>query len=88
METNIVLSEDLVKEVDRVAGRRKRNEFIEAAVKTRLEREAELAALREAVRRFKGDGAPWWSTPELTDEWLQATRNNDEEKLRALGYLK
>jgi len=88
MRTHVVLPEDLVKEIDRVAGRRKRSQFIEEAVSEKLQRES----LWQAMQDFKGslieDGPPWWSTQEKRDAWFEATRTNDAKTLRELGYLK
>ncbi|HEC62790.1 MAG TPA: ribbon-helix-helix protein, CopG family [Candidatus Acetothermia bacterium] len=36
MRTNVTLPEELVREIDRVAGRRKRSQFIVEAVRERL----------------------------------------------------
>lgn len=72
--TNLLLPEDLVAEVDRVAGPRGRSRYIAEAVQARLRRDR----LREVVERTWGvlDPAdyPEWSTPEKVVDWVRARR--------------
>lgn len=72
--TNLLLPEDLVAEVDRVAGPRGRSRYIAEAVQARLRRDR----LREVVEQTWGvlDPAdyPEWSTPEKVVDWVRARR--------------
>jgi hypothetical protein len=90
MRTHISLPADLIAEIDEIAGPRKRSQFIEEAVRTKLLNERQKRAM-EAV--LKGPGLdseehPYWSTPEKTSQWVRESRQFDnrrtEEKLRRL----
>jgi len=62
--THVVLPEDLVNEVDRIAGKRKRSEFVEAALREKLSREALAAASAETAGVLNPADYPKWQTPE------------------------
>ena len=46
---HIVLPEEVVKELDRIAGKRGRSHFIEEALSSRLRHERQMAAIREVA---------------------------------------
>lgn len=75
--TNLLLPEDLVAEVDRVAGPRGRSRYIAEAVQARLRRDR----LREVVERTAGawsaEEYPEFATPEAVVAWVRERR---EEK--------
>jgi metal-responsive CopG/Arc/MetJ family transcriptional regulator len=72
--TNLLLPEELVAEVDRIAGPRGRSRYVADAVQARLRRDR----LREVVEQTAGSlGAadyPQWSTPEKVVAWVRARR--------------
>jgi predicted transcriptional regulator len=80
VRTHVSLPEDLVKEVDRLAGKRKRSQFIEGAVRDKVL----IARQREALEKYAGilnpDDYPEWSTPEKASEWVRASRQLDNER--------
>lgn len=83
---HVVLPEDLLVEVDRVAGKRKRSRFIESAVREKLSREVLSAALRECAGAIDTASHPEWETPEKTSAWIRAQRREDDARLaRKLG---
>jgi len=83
--THVVLSEELVEEIDRIAGKRKRSAFIEEAVRERLLIEKQ----RKVLRNFRGflDPAdyPQWETPEKVSEWVANLRRESDERLQRLA---
>lgn len=81
MRAHVVLSEELLKEVDRIAGKRKRSRFVEAAVREKLSREALSAALEESVGVLDLGEYPDWSTPKKSSDWVRAGRKEDEKRL-------
>jgi Arc/MetJ family transcription regulator len=89
MRTHIVVPEELIAEVDRVAGKRKRSRFVEEAVREKLARTALDAALAETAGIVSPTDYPEWETPEKVSAWVQAGRQEDEarlqRKLRAAG---
>lgn len=81
MRTHVVLPEDLVAEVDRFAGKRKRSAFVEEAIRAKLARERLGRALRETAGVLDPADYPEWATPELTSAWVHSMRQRDAERL-------
>ena len=81
VRTHIVVPEDLVQEVDRVAGKRKRSHFVEAAIREKLARQALGAALAATVGVLDPAEYPEWGTPEKVSAWVKAGRQEDNARL-------
>jgi hypothetical protein len=77
----VVLPDDLVEEVDRLAGRRKRSEFVEAAIREKLARGVLAVALTEAAGMLNPADYPEWQTPEAVSAWVRASRRDDDARL-------
>jgi hypothetical protein len=79
MRMHINLGDDLVKQIDEIAGSRGRSQFIREAVEGKLDIEARLAARRRAFGSLP-DFAPW-----MTPEWISQNRKEEgrrqQEKL-------
>ncbi len=79
MRMHINLGDDLVKQIDEIAGSRGRSRFIREAIESRLDVEARLAARRRAFGSIP-DFAPW-----MTPEWISKNRKEEgrrrQEKL-------
>jgi predicted transcriptional regulator len=75
------LPEELLEAVDRVAGKRRRSRFVEAAIREKLSREALAIALREAAGVLRPADYPEWETPEKVSAWVRAGRRADDERL-------
>jgi hypothetical protein len=73
--TNVTLPEELLREVDQLAGPRGRSQFVAEAVTARVKRER----LRRAIEASRGVfvGTPWQMTPEEAYRWVRSMR--DEE---------
>lgn len=78
---HIVLPEDLINAVDRVAGKRKRSRFVESAIREKLAREALSTALRESAGTIDLKSYPEWETPEKASEWVRSLRKEDDVRL-------
>ncbi len=78
---HIILPEELLLEVDRIAGKRKRSRFVEAAIREKLSREALSAALRESAGTIDLKSYPEWKTPEKVSEWVRSVRREDNVRL-------
>lgn len=78
---HVVLPEDLLEAVDRVAGKRKRSHFVEEAIREKLARETLNAALQESAGVIESNNYPEWATPEKTSAWVRDTRRTDEARL-------
>ncbi len=78
---HLVLPEELIEEVDRIAGKRKRSRFVEEAIREKLSREKMRVALDESVATIDLADYPEWQTPEGVSEWVRAGRRHDDERL-------
>jgi len=81
VRTHVVFSRDLVETIDRVAGKRKRSEFIAEAVREKLTRELQRQAFEEAIGSLVGQDYPDWETPEKTSAWIRWLRSIDNDRL-------
>ena len=79
--THVVISEELIREVDRLSGKRKRSQFIAQAIKREIQRLNYIMAVKETA------GA--WETkehPELKEDrsenWVRSIRDKDKNRLR------
>lgn len=82
MRTHISLPEELVREIDEFAGPRGRSAFIEDAVRRKLLNERQKRAIERAkdLPGLDPTKYPYWATPELTSQWVDAMRRADEER--------
>lgn len=74
MRTRVVLSDELVAEIDALVGSRKRSQFIEQAVRERLQRERLLKALEQAAGVLSAEDYPEWTTSEAVERWVRTLR--------------
>ena len=81
MRAHIVLPEELIERVDKIAGRRKRSRFVEEAIEEKLSRKALRVALTKTAGILKPGDNPEWSTPEKTSAWARKIRQQDNERL-------
>lgn len=80
MRTNLLLPRDLVKRVDRLAGRRGRSRFVAEVLEQAMRRELQREALRSTAGMLKNrPGYEHWSTPERVVEWVSDLRAGDRD---------
>ena len=81
VRTHVVLPKELVDELDKLVGPRKRSEFITEATEEKLRK----LKLMQAAKEFRGSLAevdiPGWETPEAVSEWVRASRRLDDQRL-------
>ena len=80
--THIVVPEELIIEIDRLFGKRKRSQFIERPIKREIQRLNYVMAVRETAGTWEND-----SHPELnsgSDNWVRTLRENDKKRLEEL----
>ncbi len=77
VRTNLLLSEDLVNEVDHFAGPRGRSRYVTEALEARLRRDR----LREAIESSAGvwKDHPLFPTDESVVEWVRAGRRQTHD---------
>ena len=81
MRTHVILPEDLVKSVDALAGKGKRSQFIEEAVREKLRIDALHAALEATAGALSAKDHPHWDTPEKVAAWVRESRQQDDKRI-------
>ena len=80
MRTNLLLPRELVKEVDRFAGRRGRSRFVAEILEQALRRERQREVLRTAAGMLGArPGYEQWSTSDKVVEWVSGIRSEDRD---------
>lgn len=74
VRTNLLLPEDLVREVDRIAGPRNRSRFFAEAAAAKLKRERLRQAFEQAAGIAKAEDYPHWATSEDVVAWVRELR--------------
>ena len=76
IRTHIVLPRQVVEDVDRLVGHRRRSQFVVDAVCEKLRR-AQLAAALDATVGILADAdIPHWASPEQTSTWVRELRQD------------
>ena len=75
--TNVTLPEELLREVDELAGPRGRSQFVADAVTWKVKRER----LRRALDAARGSwvGTPSYMTPDEAYRWIRSMRDEDDQ---------
>jgi hypothetical protein len=83
--THVVLSEQLVKEIDAVVGSRQRSSFISQAAEKELTRRRQLAALGAVAGAWKDKDHP--ELKQGAAEWVRKLRRENERRFRKVTAL-
>lgn len=78
MRTHVSLPDNLVAEIDSIAGPRNRSAFIEEAIRMKLINERQKRALANLGPGLDAKDYPHWATPELTSKWVHDMRRADQ----------
>ena len=81
MRTHVILPEDLVKSVDDLAGKGKRSQFIEEAIREKVRIDTLLAALEATAGAFSTKDHPHWDTPEKVASWVRESRRESDKRI-------
>lgn len=76
---HVVLSDDLLREVDARVGQRQRSEFIQEAIEEKLARLSRVEAFERVVGSLKNVETPGWETPEAAAQWVHDLRYHPEK---------
>jgi hypothetical protein len=74
MRIHINLDEELVREIDEVAGKGNRSEYIASAAANAVKRDRRVRLINEGAGILSERDYPYWSTPEKVNEWLRDLR--------------
>ena len=80
MRTHVVLPEELVEDVDKLVGKRRRSRFVEEAIRDKLRRDALLSALEETAGILSSKDHPEWATSDKAANWVKESRQTDTER--------
>jgi metal-responsive CopG/Arc/MetJ family transcriptional regulator len=75
--THVIMSDDLLKAIDEVVGKRGRSRFLEEAAREKLERLALAEALETTAGIARGSGYRHWSDRRTAAAWVQGTRSTE-----------
>jgi hypothetical protein len=79
VRTNLMLPEDLVAEVDRVAGPRNRSRYVAEAVAARLRRDRLKETWDRSFGILAAEDYLHWATSEMVVEWVRALRAEETD---------
>ncbi|MGH2583743.1 MAG: hypothetical protein ACRDJE_02380 [Dehalococcoidia bacterium] len=79
VRTHVVLPREVVADVDRLVGHRRRSRYMAEAIREKLRRDKLVAALEAAAGALKDVDIPHWATPEQTSAWVRELRRQDDE---------
>ena len=74
VRTHFIAPKELIEEVDKLVGPRRRSEFLTKAVTKELQREKLLRLTHEVMSLPPDGGIPEWDTPESTAKWIREGR--------------
>ena len=81
MRAHVVLPDDLVEEIDRLVGKRRRSAFIAEAARDRVRREGLLLALKETAGILKAEDHPEWADSRKVAAWVRKQRRQNDRRL-------
>jgi len=79
MRAHIVVAEEMIEAVDRVAG--KRSSFVEDAIREKLRRDSLTDALSVSAGILAESAYPEWGTATAVSDWVAERRGGDSERL-------
>lgn len=79
VRTNFRLPVDLLENVERIAGKRQRNRFVEDAIREHVRRVTRSEALTRSAGVLSDAGYPEWQTPQDVAEWVNELRAQDTQ---------
>jgi hypothetical protein len=74
IRTHFIAPKDLIADVDKLVGPRRRSEFVTSAIAEKLKREKLLRLTREVAKLPPEEGVPGWETPEAVSKWVHDLR--------------
>ena len=80
--THVVVPEELVEEIDRLSGKRKRSWFITQAVRKEIQRLDFIEAVKETAGTWKNEDHP--ELKKGVDSWVRSLREEDKKRLKEI----
>ncbi len=79
---HVVFSQDLIDEIDKLVGKRKRSAFMSEAARRKMISLRQLRALDQAIGAWKDEDHPEWQNG--SSEWIRAMRQESESRFQEL----
>ena len=79
---HVIIQEDIVKEIDRLVGKRKRSSFISEATQKELKRLKQISLIKKLKGSWKDEDHPELRGKEGAYKWVRKLRSEDEKILR------
>ncbi len=79
---HVLIEEELVKEIDRFVGKRKRSSFISEAARKELKRLKQLSLIKKLKGAWKDADHPELSGKSGAYKWVRKLREEDKKALR------
>lgn len=83
VRAHVVMPRELIEEVDKLVGQRRRSDFMAEAVREKVLRARRDKVLRETAGALAGSDYPDWDTPEKVSTWVRRSREGAEAGFRA-----
>jgi len=80
--THVVVPEELVEEIDRLSGKRKRSWFITKAIRKEIQRLNFINAVKETAGTWKDKDHPEFKKG--VENWVRRLRDEDEKRLKGI----
>lgn len=78
--THVVVPEELIREVDRLSGKRKRSQFITRAIKREIQRLNYIMAVKETTGAWEEKDHP--ELKDGSENWVRKLRDEDKKRLK------
>ncbi len=85
IKTHFVFPEELLKDIDRLVGDRKRSQFVVEAAKEKLEREKLKKAFDNIKGLWKEEDYPEFAVKEDIEKWVSNLRKMDLKRQKGSG---
>jgi metal-responsive CopG/Arc/MetJ family transcriptional regulator len=83
---HIILPTEILEEVDRIAGKRKRSLFIAEATREKLERERFLRVLGETEGTWSDKNHPDLKTIKDTEKYVREKRHSYQKRIKRVAH--
>jgi hypothetical protein len=83
-KTHVVLDSDILDEIDKIAGKRKRSSFIEEATREKLEKERFLKVLEETKGAWSDKRHPELKTSKNIEQYVKEKRRSYQNRLKRI----
>ena len=75
--THVVMSDETLREIDRVVGQRSRSRFLEEAAREKLERLALASVLEDTAGLASARASPEWRNRRAAAAWVREARRSE-----------